>query len=896
MALQFLKNRPILIQLLFWFLIIEFPAEVVLTYISYRNAEEELTRQITNGLHAIGTRQAAQINNYLKDREEMAKTMAMIPEVVSSVERYTQAFRQESSPLSTAYQQVDTVLHKTLTYYMSSFKYDDMLLVSTSGEVVFTANKREELGVNLNKNDKYRSSELARVYERAVTLLETNVSDFAYHPDGTQPSAFIAAPVFRNKKPIGILVLEIDNQEISQVVNDYTGLGTTGESKLVTRIGPDVVFITGVRSNPDAAFKVKVPVSGNESLAVVQAVQGKGGSGMSIDHRGTPVLATWSYVPSMRAGIVVKIDQEEAFAPIVRLRRILMIIIGITLLVVVLAAVSVARSFSKPITRLTDITHRLAAGDLNQRVVTTGKDEIAQLGQSFNRMAAQLLEDKVQLEDYSKNLERKVEERTAELLAQRQKVQEQLEEMTVMTEELRQQSEEISTQRDFIKQQKESLEVAFEDMKTLGVIGQELTASLSFETSFMRLYEYVRHLMPADGFGVYVADQKKWEVERRYFLHEGGKLPSEVMQMDRFDKFPVVCIMQRKEIMLHDHDTERHLFVRTNRPFRQEGPAEGRRTLSRIYLPLYHSEKVIGALTVQSFAIGAYTSYHLSVMRTLAAYTAIALANANAYAEIEGQKQIIERKNEDITASINYASRIQNALLPGRERLRACFPDSFVLFKPRDIVSGDFYWLADLGDKAVLVASDCTGHGVPGAFMSMLGVELLDQTVYIKGITRPDLILREMHVGIRTLLRQETTDNRDGMDMAIVTIHRKTQNIQFAGAMNGLLLIQDHHMAEIKADRHPIGGLDRNKAERVFSLHELPYKPGLSFYIFSDGYRDQFGGPQGRKITSKGFKDFITTFCQLPMPKQGEALEKVFADWQKDQKQLDDVLVIGVRL
>jgi serine phosphatase RsbU (regulator of sigma subunit) len=264
--------------------------------------------------------------------------------------------------------------------------------------------------------------------------------------------------------------------------------------------------------------------------------------------------------------------------------------------------------------------------------------------------------------------------------------------------------------------------------------------------------------------------------------------------------------------------------------------------------------------------------------------------------EITDQRDKILQQKEEITDSINYASRIQNAILPIREHFYKAFNDHFILFKPRDIVSGDFYWIAEDDEKIYFTAADCTGHGVPGAFMSMLGVSSLNE---IFGSDSNHLtaskILNLLREKIKYSLHQTGKDgeNKDGMDMALCIYHKNENLIEYAGAYNPLYLIRDGKLIEHKADRMPIGIYHVEKES--FTNHEIPVKKGDVIYIFSDGYADQFGGPGQTKFKTGNMKKLFVEISAEPMSKQQEILEERFYKWKGDLEQLDDIIIIGIR-
>ncbi len=271
--------------------------------------------------------------------------------------------------------------------------------------------------------------------------------------------------------------------------------------------------------------------------------------------------------------------------------------------------------------------------------------------------------------------------------------------------------------------------------------------------------------------------------------------------------------------------------------------------------------------------------------------------------KIEAQRDLlakkneeIQRKNKDITASIEYAKRIQTAMLPLEETISKYLPEHFILFRPRDIVSGDFYWFAYKDGKIIIAAVDCTGHGVPGAFMSMIGAEILNTIVLTNGVTDPAQILNMQNTYIRTALKQDTTDNQDGMDMALCVIDKEAGIVEFAGAKNPLIYIDKYHqLHRIKGDRQSIGGYQYTK--RVsFTKHTIVIDSPMWFYIFSDGFQDQFGGNPPTKFLTKNFYELLHRIHTLPMDEQKRILEQTLEEWKNGYNQTDDILVIGFKL
>lgn len=271
---------------------------------------------------------------------------------------------------------------------------------------------------------------------------------------------------------------------------------------------------------------------------------------------------------------------------------------------------------------------------------------------------------------------------------------------------------------------------------------------------------------------------------------------------------------------------------------------------------------------------------------------------------IESKNKEIEKKNKDILSSLRYAKKIQQALMPSEEEILKQFNDSFILFKPKDVVSGDFFWYDEFttqhgASKKVIAAVDSTGHGVPGALMSMLGLEQLTHIINTCTIEQPACILNKLHEGIVKILKQHQGKNRDGMDLGLCIIDEEKKQVAFSGAKNGLFFIKDGEGHYIKGDRKPIGG-EQSKQEhsRTFTNHSIPLEDGMSFYLFSDGFQDQFGGFEDKKFSTKKFRELLLQSHHLSKSKQKEFLEESLQKWMKEgnEKQIDDILVIGFQV
>jgi serine phosphatase RsbU (regulator of sigma subunit)/Flp pilus assembly protein TadD len=263
---------------------------------------------------------------------------------------------------------------------------------------------------------------------------------------------------------------------------------------------------------------------------------------------------------------------------------------------------------------------------------------------------------------------------------------------------------------------------------------------------------------------------------------------------------------------------------------------------------------------------------------------------------LEEKNILISDQKKEIMDSIQYAKRIQNAMLTPKEDISLILPEHFILFSPRDIVSGDFYWFTQNENRIVCVVADCTGHGVPGAFMSMLGIAFLNEI----NSKNPDItaseLLDELRMNVILSLHQtgRMGENQDGMDITAIIIDNKTKNLQYAGANNPLFLFRNGTLNEYKPDKMPIGIHGNDMAK--FTNHEIKMEKGDVVYAFSDGFADQFGGPSGKKFMIKKFKDKLLDLHLKPMNLQKQELEETLYDWMADTRQVDDILVMGIRL
>ena len=390
--LRYYKSLRISTQLALWFLLIALVPFVSVGYFTYKHSVDSLYTQVTNNLVAISQRQADEIERWVFERERDVTMLSRSPEVIQGlVDR-----SRNNEPLRDQF-----------LAYTESGDYDDAFLIGADGDMVFALHRQDLQGVNL-RSPAHRDTEFGKAFDRAATLIDVDMSAFEILPATGQAVKYLAAPVFHRRRLVGVVLLQANNREITRVVNDYTGLGQTGETVVARLKGREAIFVVPPRHDPQAALKRHMPIEGRDAVPILQAVQGRRGVGVEPDYRGVKALATWRYLPVLNWGIVVKIDVSEALAPIGRLRFLFLMLGVVSPIVVLLIAFAVARSISQPIVRLTQAADRMKQGDLLHRIDSDQHNEIGALAESFNEMAERV-------HAVITNLDSLVEARTVEL-------------------------------------------------------------------------------------------------------------------------------------------------------------------------------------------------------------------------------------------------------------------------------------------------------------------------------------------------------------------------------------------------------------------------------------------------------------------------------------------------
>ena len=267
----------------------------------------------------------------------------------------------------------------------------------------------------------------------------------------------------------------------------------------------------------------------------------------------------------------------------------------------------------------------------------------------------------------------------------------------------------------------------------------------------------------------------------------------------------------------------------------------------------------------------------------------------NAYSEIEGQRAELQLRNKDLTDSLNYAQRIQAALLPAEHHIRKIFSNYFIYYRPKHIVSGDFYWFSERNGKYFIAAADCTGHGVPGALMSMIGLELIQKIINELRVDDSDQILITMNKELESAFFREESGKaliKDGIEMSICVIDRKTREMEFSGAFLPVYIVRDDKLIELKGDKKNVV---QSFAMVSFSKSTFKLQKGDILYLFSDGYADQFGGPENKKFMYRRLRHILLTISKYPLSDQERILDETITSWMKDGDQIDDMMILGVK-
>ncbi|MGB0909826.1 MAG: response regulator [Nitrospirales bacterium] len=388
-------KKPMSTQFLFWFLLVGTVPLLVGSWLLFQSGEAYLKSQAIQTLLTVRDAKAKSLDHFLSERLRDIHTLSQMPMVVKAVEELGDSLKADG-PQSPRYLREEHRYREFLQYYQELEGYQDIILISSEGRVVF-ASKSQEL-VDTTVSTTRGGGKLGEVFVQAKTLLGTEISDFALDPRTNQPVAFLGTPIFRMGGISGVLIFQIGHNRLLKLTQDYTGLGDTGETIIATKVVEQAVFLTPTRHDPQAAFTRTVSLDKQVEHPVLRAVLGERGVGLVHDYRGQEVLAAWKYLPAFRWGLVVKIDTQEAFAPIMRQQRALILLGGILLVVLIVLSFSLAKSLSDPVISLVRGAQRFQKRELSVRLEEAGPQEIVELSQSLNEMAKNLEESYQALE------------------------------------------------------------------------------------------------------------------------------------------------------------------------------------------------------------------------------------------------------------------------------------------------------------------------------------------------------------------------------------------------------------------------------------------------------------------------------------------------------------------
>jgi PAS domain S-box-containing protein len=586
--MKIFRNPNLATRLLFWFGLVGLLPLTLVTIISYVIASRSLTDQVTTTLSTIAEDKAHQIEFYAAERQKDVTVLARQPAIGNALEEFTAAF-QGGGINSPDYVAVDEEFRPYLADFATSYEYADIFLISSDGDIVFAERKENDFGTNLYTGE-YKDTQLAQVFIDTQTLLSAGISDFAIYAPSNEPAAFIASPVFKDGRLIGAVGLQISNVALYNTVNDYTGLGVTGEVVVASKVSEDtILYMNPLRNDPEAAFNRTVIIGSDVGIPIQESIGGLSSSSITTDYRGEEVVASWRYLPGLRWGMVVKIDSKEALAQVTAIRNTALILGGVSLLAVLVVAVLVSRSISNPIVNLTNIAKAIAEGDINIQAQVESTDEIGVLGRTFNRMTQQL-------RDFISTLEERVAERTR------------------------------------------NLELAAE-------VGRTVSQVRSLDVMLTDAAELIRRQFDLYYVQVYLVNPSQTYLNLQAGTGEVGRQLLSRKHRLSYNTGSINgrAAVERKSVIIAN--TETSPTFRPN-PLLPD-------TRSEMAVPLLVGDRVVGVLDMQSAKGGALDADVLPAFEALAGQIAIAIQNANFLAEIEESRKEVEKQAARLTRE-NY--------------------------------------------------------------------------------------------------------------------------------------------------------------------------------------------------------------------------------------------------
>jgi signal transduction histidine kinase len=403
---KLLIRRTIGTRIVLWFLSISLISCALLAWLTFRISKYSLEQSAQRQLLVMAQQKAEQLEGLALEKISSVDGISSFLTVTEATKTFSEALAQGGRD-SDAYRAAVLKFSPHFNRFCEAFNYEDCFLISPSGEVLFDLQGGNNLGTNLVTGP-LRSTELAKVFDRAKTLMQTEISDFEIYPGMKDPSAYLAGPILENGAVLGVIIFKLGNRELYSVINDDTGLGETGETVVATRIGNEAVAVAPFRHNPDAAFQVRIPIGSPDYPSLQKALGGARGSGMYTDYRDKQVIGSWTYIPSFRWGMVVKQDASEALSLIGQQRTATLWLLALMMPPIIILALIVARSITRPIQLAVGIAEKVASGDLETKFKITNHDETGQLLAAIQSMAADLRE-------LYNSMEEKIRQRTSEL-------------------------------------------------------------------------------------------------------------------------------------------------------------------------------------------------------------------------------------------------------------------------------------------------------------------------------------------------------------------------------------------------------------------------------------------------------------------------------------------------
>ncbi|MCG8699267.1 MAG: SpoIIE family protein phosphatase, partial [Bacteroidales bacterium] len=495
-----------------------------------------------------------------------------------------------------------------------------------------------------------------------------------------------------------------------------------------------------------------------------------------------------------------------------------------------------------------------------------------------------------------------IEKKNHDMEEQRHDVLTQSEEMATLAEEIYNHKSVLEQQNEEIKSKNEHISESYKRLEALADFGQQLTCHLTIKGIHEMVYEYMGKIVDISAFGIGLFQEFNNCISFPTFIEHGEKKASINKHLDDKKSLTALCFNQQRPLIIRDIEKEYKKYVPE-----LNLSVTNQLAYSRIHIPLTVENNKIGVLVINSYEKNAYSSEDITNIISLASYISIALDNARAY-------QQLTNINASVNESINYAKGIQKAFLPTKEKLDK-YLNTFVIYKPKDIVSGDFYWFSTLNSqkgsrlKAFIAVADCTGHGVPGALLTSIGSYLLDKYINTYLETHVAIILQKINDEFQVVLQQEKSLNNDGMDIALCYLQelehepdgaggqkKASFKVSFAGAKLPLVIYraETKELEIIKGTRRSIGGLRAKKSKQEYEKQDAEFFEGDVLYLFSDGIIDQHSPERGR-FTRDRLMELLNDNAAELLSVQESKIREAIANHMKNERQTDDITLLAIK-